>query len=296
MSSTGSYERPPGAQLSLQNTEAATLLTPICATCAAVFPRAAEAPAACPICEDRRQWVPSTGQAWTSMSALLESHDNRIAEEDLGLIGVGVEPSFAIAQRMLLVKTPVGNVLWDMIPLCTDSGINAVREHGEVNAIAISHPHYYSGMLEWSSALGDIPILLHEDDREWVTRPDSRIDYWQGEELKLDGGLTLVRLGGHFPGGTVLLWPDGASARGTLLSGDIVQVMPHGRSITVMWSYPNMLPLAASEVARIAERLSALEFDRIWGAWWARCIPSGGKQVIQESLDLYLDLLQEGLR
>jgi hypothetical protein len=75
---------------------------------------------------------------------------------------VGVEPSFAIGQRLLLAETPEGNVLWDMIPLVDDAAIEAVRARGEVRAIAISHPHYYSGMVEWSDTLGGIPILLHE--------------------------------------------------------------------------------------------------------------------------------------
>lgn len=292
MGSTGSYERSPEPHPSPHSADAMSVATPVCVTCGALFPSATEMPVTCPICEDGRQWVPSSGQTWTSTSALLQSHDNHIAQEDHGLVGIGVEPSFAIGQRMLLVQTPAGNVLWDMVPLCTDSTASKIREYGETKAIAISHPHYYSGMLEWSSALGDIPILLHEDDREWVTRPDSRIEYWRGDTLALHAGLSLIRLGGHFPGGTVLLWPDGAVGRGTLLSGDIVQVMPHGRSVSVMWSYPNMLPLAASEVERIAERLRAVDFDRIWGAWWGRCIPSDGKQVIQESLDLYLKLLR----
>jgi glyoxylase-like metal-dependent hydrolase (beta-lactamase superfamily II) len=251
-------------------------------------------PTTCPICEDGRQWVPSSGQAWTLLSGLKESHKNVVREEDQGLIGIGIEPTFAISQRMLLLKTPEGNVLWDMIPLCTDAAVLEVRKHGETKAIAISHPHYYSGMLEWSSALGDIPIFLHAFDREWVTRPDPRIEYWEGDHLPWLGGSSLVRLGGHFPGGTVLLWPNGAAGHGTLLSGDIVQVMPHGRSITVMWSYPNMLPISANEVQRIAERLEGLEFDRIWGAWWERCIPSGGQLVVRDSLALYLRLLREG--
>ena len=33
------------------------------------------------------------------------------------LVGIGVEPSFAIGQRALLVRTPHGNVMWDCISL-----------------------------------------------------------------------------------------------------------------------------------------------------------------------------------
>jgi hypothetical protein len=35
-------------------------------------------------------------------------------------------------------------------------------------------------------------------------RPDDAIELWSGEARELCGGLTLLRLGGHFAGGTVL--------------------------------------------------------------------------------------------
>ena len=65
-------------------------------------------------------------------------------------------------------------------------------------------------MLEWSRALRGIPILLHAADREWVLRTDPAIEYWDGETYALPGGLAMLRLGGHFAGGSVLHWPAGA--------------------------------------------------------------------------------------
>ena len=175
-----------------------------------------------------------------------------------------------------------------MVPICTDEAVAEVERRGGAAAIATSHPHYYSGMLEWSRALRGIPILLHAADREWVLRPDPAIEYWDGETYALPGGLTLLRLGGHFAGGTVLRWPAGAHGRGALLSGDIVQVLGHHRSVTFMWSYPNMLPLPASEVERIVATLGPWEFDRIWGAWWGRSIRTDAKAVLRESAARYV--------
>jgi hypothetical protein len=261
---------------------------PVCATCGAVYPEADEGPTECPICEDERQWVPDTGQKWTSLEELAGDHRNEIRKEDPELFGIGIEPAFAIGQRMLLLENAAGNVLWDMIPLCTDEAVAEVRQRGGAAAIAISHPHYYSGMLEWSHALGDIPILLHSADREWVTRPDPLVEHWDGETYELTGGVTLLRLGGHFAGGTVLHWPDGADGRGTLLSGDIVQVLPNRPMVTFMWSYPNMLPLPAWEVEQIVAKLDGWEFDRIWGAWWGLATQSGAKDVIRESAERYV--------
>jgi hypothetical protein len=263
-------------------------MTPVCATCGAVFPEGDAAPAGCPICEDERQWVPLEGQRWTSLEQLAAGHENDLLEEEPGLLGIGVRPSFAIGQRLLLVETPEGNLIWDMVPLCTEAAVAEVERRGGARAIAISHPHYYSGMLEWSRALGGIPVLLHAADRAWATRPDPLVDHWEDDERPLFGGLTLLRLGGHFAGGAVLHWPVGADGRGVLLSGDIVQVLPHGRSVSFMWSFPNLLPLPAGEVERIVAALEPWEFDRIWGAWRERVIRADAKAVVAESARRYV--------
>ena len=110
------------------------------------------------------------------------------------------------------MQTPGGNVLWDCITLIDEATITAVNALGGISAIAISHPHYYSSMIEWSQAF-DAPIYLHAADREWVMRPDPAIRFWEGETQPLAGGLTLVRCGGHFAGGTVLHWPAGAGGQ-----------------------------------------------------------------------------------
>src|SRR5207245_10325023 len=90
-----------------------------------------------------------------------------VVRDDLGLTGIGTEPSFAIGQRALLVRSPQGNVLWDCITVLDDATVADVRSLGGIRAIAISHPHYYSSMVEWSSAF-EAPVLLHVADREGV--------------------------------------------------------------------------------------------------------------------------------
>jgi glyoxylase-like metal-dependent hydrolase (beta-lactamase superfamily II) len=172
-----------------------------------------------------------------------------------------------------------------MIPLVDDAAVEAVEARGQVRAIAISHPHYYSGMADWSEALGGVPILLHEADREWIMRPSPRVELWAGDVKELGGGLTLLRLGGHFAGGTVLH----DAGRSTLLSGDIVMVIPDRRFVSFMWSYPNLIPLPAAEVERIAAALEPWEFDRILGAWWERLVPGDGSQVVRRSAERYAE-------
>lgn len=269
----------------------------ICTTCGTQFPESPAPPAACPICDDERQYVPPSGQGWTTLPALRSAHRTAIRRVAPDLYGIGVEPHFAIGQRALLVRTPRGNVLWDCVALLEESTVDIVRAFGGLAAIAISHPHYYTTMVEWARAF-DCPVLLHADDRAWVMRPDPRLTFWTGERRDLEElgipGLTLVRCGGHFPGGTVLHWAAGAEGRGALLTGDVIQVVPDRRWVSFMWSYPNLIPLDAARVRRIVDAVAPYAYERIYGAWWDLHVESDAKAVVARSAARYLTAIQGG--
>jgi glyoxylase-like metal-dependent hydrolase (beta-lactamase superfamily II) len=260
----------------------------VCATCGVQYAQSAAPPAECPICEDPRQWVPEDGQKWTTIAELAEGHANAIRPDE-ELTGVGTEPRFAIGQRMLVVPSSEGNVLWESVTLFDERTAAAIEALGPVAAIAISHPHYHSSMVEWAHRFG-CPVLLHADDAEWIVRPDPSIELWSGEARDV-GGLKLVRCGGHFPGGTVLVWPDGAGGAGTLLSGDIVQVIPDRSHVGFMYSYPNLIPLPAAAVERIAEALEPYAFETIQGAWWGTTVRRDAKAVVRRSAERYVRAL-----
>lgn len=264
----------------------------ICITCGTQFAESDRPPEECTICTDERQYVGWNGQQWTTPDDLRHSHRNVVRLEELGLYGIGMEPSFAIGQRALLITHPQGNILWDCIPLLDEAVIEMIRGIGGISAIAISHPHYYSGMIEWSRAF-DCPVFLHAADREWVMRPDPAIEFWQGETREIGRGLTLIRCGGHFEGGTVLHWPAGADGRGAILSGDILQVVQDRRWVSFMYSYPNLIPLPASAVGRIAAAVGPFAFDRIYGAWWGRVVATDAKAAVQRSADRYIRAIEE---
>jgi hypothetical protein len=259
----------------------------ICETCGVQYPASAEPPAGCPICEDERQYVPEEGQRWTTLDELRAGHRAEIREEEPGLLGLGCEPSFAIGQRALLVE----GVLWDCITLLDDGLVAAVEARGGLRAIAISHPHYYSAMVEWAHRF-ECPIHLHADDAEWIMRPDPSVELWEGETKELEPGLPLIRCGGHFAGGTVLHWAGGSDGAGTLLSGDIVQVIPDRRHVSFMWSYPNLVPLPAEAIERIAAALEPFAFEQIQGAWWGTIVRRDGSDVVRRSAERYVRALR----
>jgi hypothetical protein len=254
----------------------------ICATCGVQFADSDEPPERCPICTDERQYVPTGGQAWTNLGDLRRSHSNTV-RDDHGLLGIGTDPRFAIGQRALLVPWGEGNLLWDCITLLDDDTAEAVEARGGLRAVAISHPHYYSAMVEWARRF-ECPVLLHAEDRQWIMRPDPALELWSGDRKDLGGGLTLIRCGGHFAGGTVLHRDYG---EGQLLSGDIVQVIPDRAWVGFMYSYPNLIPLAERDVAAIAAALDPFAFGPIYGAWWDAVVPADGSAVVARSAQRY---------
>jgi len=258
----------------------------ICLQCGTQFTETAEPPSRCPICEDERQYVRHTGQEWTTLEQLRRDHHNRMEDEAPRLLGIGTEPEFAIGQRALLLQSPGGNLLWDCITLLDDETADAIDERGGIRAIAISHPHYYSAMVEWAARF-DAEILLHAADREWIMRKSSRIHFWEGTTLSLWDDLTLINCGGHFEGGTVLHRPS-ANGRGALLTGDIIQVVQDRRHVSFMRSYPNLIPLGHAAIEQILERVEPFAFEQIYGAWWNTNVLSDAKAAVKQSAERYL--------
>ncbi len=172
--------------------------------------------------------------------------------------------------------------LFDRSPRWTGEGI------GGISAIAISHPHFYASVVEWSRVF-DAPIYLHAADKQWVMRPDSAIEFWDGETKLLKNGMTLIRCGGgHFEGGIVLHWPEGAAGKGAILSGDILQVVEDRRWVSFMYSYPNYIPLSATAVERIVKAVEPFTFDRIYGAWWGKVVQQDAKNAVRRSAERYV--------
>ena len=259
----------------------------ICKTCGVQYQASAAPPERCLICEDERQYVGLSGQQWTTMDELRSNHHHLIRHQEPGLTGIGTSPSFAIGQRALLVQHPEGNLLWDCISLIDEPAVALINSLGGIAAIAISHPHFYDSMVEWSHVF-DCPIYLHADDRQWVMRSDSHIRFWQGDTHPFSAGLTLIRCGGHFSGSTVLHWSAGAGGLGALLTGDTLQVVPDRRYVSFMYSYPNLIPLPAPKIRQILASVEPFEFDRIYGGWWDRVVLQNGKQAVKRSAERYL--------
>ncbi len=258
---------------------------PICVTCGVQYGAAREE---CPICQDERQYVGWAGQRWTTLADLRAAgHRGLIREEGEGVLGIGAEPATAIGQRALLVRTPSGNVMFDMITYLDDELVEQVAKLGGVSAIAVSHPHFYGSMVEWAHAF-DAPVYIHAADQQWVTRPDESVVFWEGDTRSLGDGVTLINAGVHFDGGQVLHWAGAEDGTGALFSGDIFSVVLDRRWVTFMYSYPNYIPERPRTIRRALRLLEPYSFTRVYGGWWNRVVYADGHAAIKRSAERYL--------
>ena len=259
----------------------------ICVACGTQHADASRPPSECRICEDDRQYVPRIGQQWTTHEALRRDRTIVMGDDD-GVFALSVRPFFAINHRAALVTSKDGNLLWEALSLVTDEAVAEIKRRGGAQAIAISHPHFYTSMIEWSEALGGITVLLHGADRQWVARASSRIEYWSGASLAINADLTLINCPGHFPGSTVLHSKSGAEGLGALMLGDSIQVAMDRRHASIMHSYPNAVPVGPRVVRDVQRRLEAYEFENAYGYAWGRNIIRDAKNAIERSLARYL--------
>ncbi|GAA2756932.1 hydrolase [Actinopolymorpha rutila] len=262
----------------------------ICGTCSVEYADTPEPPPSCPICTDERQYVPPTGQTWTTTkeraAAGHRTHVEPVGEHEPGLHRVSVQPTVGIGQVSLLVQTEAGNLLWDPTGFVDQDAVDAITALGGLAAITASHPHMFGVQVEWSHAFGGVPVYVNEADQRWLGRTDEVVRLWSGTHEPLPG-ITFVQAGGHFPGSSVAIWAAGAGGRGVLLSGDTIAPVTDRGWVTFMRSYPNTIPLSAAAVRRIVSRVEPYDFERLYGNFGA-VVEADAKESVRRSADRYV--------
>lgn len=258
----------------------------ICNACGTQYPPH-KSPNICPVCADDRQAVPpEEGQIWTTHSALLKTHGVHIQALKEHVYQLEIIPKFAIGQRAFLILTDHGNILWDCIPLLDDATIAFIKSKGGLDAIAISHPHYYSNVKTWAEVF-DCPVYIHYKDKKWIREEDERIHFWKTNQKQLWNGIQLINIGGHFPGSSILRVPF-LSSKGTLFCSDTLFIAPSMKHISLIYSAPNRIPLPREEVKRIKKRFDDIDFDTLYGFWKYQYLAKNVKIILQASFNRYL--------
>jgi hypothetical protein len=55
-----------------------------------------------------------------------------------------------------------------------------------------------------------------------------------------------------------------------------------------MRSYPNLIPLGASAIRRIVERIEPFPFEQVYGGWWQANVLANAKAAVVRSAERYL--------
>lgn len=258
----------------------------VCSTCGTQFPTTdRQALKTCFICDDPRQYTPTSGPSFTTLPDIRSKHKNAFhafpVDPDT-FISIVTEPKCAIGQRAILIRTPTGNVLWDCVTLLDDDTIQQIKDLGGLKAIVISHPHYYSTHTSWAQAF-DCPVYLADEDRGWRTQSSSHQVFLAEPEFDVPGtGVKVLKLGGHFPGSFVALY------KSRLLIADTFMTTPSGtgnwdinalgeereggrpkgqNSYSFMWSIPNMIPLAPNTMVEMWKVLRNHDYVSTHGAF-----------------------------
>ncbi|HEV7738508.1 MAG TPA: hypothetical protein VGO47_14200 [Chlamydiales bacterium] len=132
----------------------------------------------------------------------------------------------------LLTKTPLERLAFIRITVFNRMSLIIFRlllkvdELGGIQAIVISHPHFYTTFATWSHAFGRVPVYIASEDAKWVARRDEaanaclKLISSPTQEIIPGSGVTAIKAGGHFPGSMVVHWQN------RLFTADTVFVVP----------------------------------------------------------------------
>jgi glyoxylase-like metal-dependent hydrolase (beta-lactamase superfamily II) len=216
----------------------------------------------------------------------LASHAIKITRLNDRLYTLEITPGFAITQRAFLVISDHGNILWDCIPLLTDEAVEFINSVGGLKAIAFSHPHYYSNMNDWAEKFG-CPVYIHIGDEPYVYYNTGLVHFWEGERLELWDDMSVIHIGGHFPGSSVVRIPT--QTNGTLLTGDTFIITPAKKHIAIMYSYPNRMLLHRDAFAAAYQKAKDIPFDTMHSAFDGEDLILNAKEIFDASMQRYID-------
>jgi hypothetical protein len=261
----------------------------ICTSCGTQYADSDLPPRSCAVC--CADGDPAPVSVWTTLDEMQLRYQNLIQRVEPSLFSVRSIPAFPDGQRALLLRTAEGNILWGCVTLIDERTIRTIRALGGVAAIAVSHPRHFASMIEWSRAFGDVPVYVHASNRRWVMRPDGAVRYWDDHSLHLVGGVTLTHIATYDQGGTMLHWPAGAGGGGALLTGDVIQVLPHRQRVGFLSNPRNLLPRSAEGVRKLVSAVEPFSFQAVHDSLADGSLEHDARAVVLGSATSYLTAL-----
>jgi hypothetical protein len=106
-----------------------------------------------------------------TLDKLLLTHRNSLKFKEPRLIGVGIEPHFAIGQRAaLFLRTPQANVLWDRLLLLDEAVVEAIKALGGLSIRTKAAMAASQGFCGGDEASGDGSVSHLTCSFSWLKR------------------------------------------------------------------------------------------------------------------------------
>ncbi|CAI6091872.1 unnamed protein product [Clonostachys chloroleuca] len=214
----------------------------ICVTCGTQYDIPYDnRPSTCRMCLEPRQFVPPSGHSWTSLEQLKATHKNEFKqdENDGRIWSIFSTPQVAIGQRAIFIQT---------------------------------YTH-----LEWAREF-QCPVYLAYEDQEWLNRDDqeNRRVFFKDETQNILPDVNMVKVGGHFPGSSVLHWNK------NIFTGDSIGISQSGLSRShhskdhqvffFHYAFPNFVPLGPTAMHTMWKRLRVWEFTAVYSLFFTTTV------------------------
>ena len=127
---------------------------------------------------------------------------------------------------------------------------------------------------------------------------------WEGGKQSLLPQITIVKVGGHFPGETnlldvltsgssILYWNRSAdNLDSIILTADSIMSLIGG-GISIMWSYPNYIALSPDEMYGVWNTIKDLDFKYLYGGWYFVPVIANAKATILKSLQQIIKIVTQ---
>jgi hypothetical protein len=260
-----------------------TLAPYVCTNCG-YWQRYFEAPRSCPVCLDVRHVPPEHGWEFLTPDALDERVRCSWKEVEPGVWRFTVDPALGIGPTGYLVTRPEGNIAFEGADWYSDEALEQIASLGGISYISASHPHAYGALWRLQERFG-AEIAVQREDLPWVSTLKVSLPF--DERLVLLPGLTLLHVGGHFDGQSVLHHEEAK----ILFAGDALKLEltdeRTAHAISCHKAFVRGIPLTHGEVSRYREVFAGLDFEQVFTTF-----EQGGNVGRGEALKLFDHLLQ----
>ncbi|MGH8909452.1 MAG: MBL fold metallo-hydrolase [Egibacteraceae bacterium] len=232
----------------------------LCTNCG-FWQRHFEAPPWCPICIDPRHAPPRDGWEFWSVEDARARLRTELAEVEPGLWRATTTPAVGIGGSGYLVRTDTGTTAFEACAWYDDAALATIAALGGLRWAAASHPHTYGALWQLQERFG-CEISVGVDDISWTGA--FTVTWPLDDRLRLEPGLTLHLIAGHFPGHAVLH----EERRRVLFCGDALKLDldPDGaaRAISTHKGFVRRIPLSLAELRRYRDVFAPLDFAQAW--------------------------------